>query len=203
MFDNNTIQIEDNLVKNLVRVFTAYGWEGKGAPENYQTKYKLIKTGLYSGSAYGYYTHLSMILQARRKDHNWGLYTPTFVEGVQTLLKHYSKRHGLFEIKEKRCEISAVPTPTANIFKTLDYAKEAVDRLESLGKTNIRYSLIEEYGEERVLRDLRKACPGAKLSISYDEHEPDQLRDWLYDDGVQKMTVMYPIMPLVYITLDN
>lgn len=203
MFDNNTIQIEDNLVKNLVRVFTAYGWNGKGTPDNYQTKYSTIKYGLYNGSAYGYYVHLSMILQSRRKDHNWGLYTSTFVEGVQTLLRHYSKRHGLFEIEEKHCEITSVPTPTANIFKTLDYAKDAIDRLESLGKTNIRYSLIEEYGEDRVRKDLRKVYPYAKLFISYDEHEPDQLRDWLYDDGVQKMTVMYPIMPLVYITLDN
>ena len=83
------------------------------------------------------------------------------------------------------------------------HAKAAIKRLHQFGKTNIRYSLIEEYGEDRVRKDLRKVVPYAKLDILTEDHEPDQIRDWLYDGGVTKMTVMYPFMPLVIISIDD
>ena len=202
MQNDNTKQIRDNLIKNLVRIFTAYGWGDEPVPENYQTKYQTIEFGLFQGQATSYLIRLNDILQERYKDHQWGLYTPTFVEGVRTLLKAFGKKHGYFDIPSKKIRVYPVFPRNENIFKHHDYAREAIKRLDSCSKTTIRYSLIEEYGEERVVRDLRKVAPYAKLSIQYDEHEPDQLRDWLYDGGVTKMTVMYPIMPLVYITLD-
>lgn len=202
MQNDNTKQIRDNLIKNLVRIFTAYGWVDESVPENYQTKYQTIEFGLFQGQATTYLTHLNDILQERYKDHQWGLYTPTFVEGVRTLLKVFGKKHGYFDISPKKIRVCPAFPRNENIFKHHDYAREAIKRLDSCSKTTIRYSLIEEYGEERVVRDLRKIAPYARLSIQYDEHEPDQLRDWLYDGGVTKMTVMYPLMPLVYITLD-
>ena len=203
MLKTSTQNIENNLVTNLVRIFTAYGWTGEGAPENYQTKAAIIQYGLHNGDALGYMTHLSMLINARRKDHKWGLYTPVFVEGVQTLLKSYCTRNKLFEKKSNAQKVTiSCPTPKANIFTTVSHAKEAVERLELYGKTNIRYSLIEEYGEERVLHDLRRVCPTAKLVVRYDEHQPDQLRDWLYDENLVKMTVMYPILPLVILSIE-
>ena len=203
MKNDSTKQIRDNLIKNLVRIFTAYGWGDEPVPENYQTKYQTIEFGLFQGRATCYLTRLNDILQERYKDHQWGFYTPTFVEGVRTLLRAVGKKHGYFDIPPKKIRVYPVFPRNENIFKHHDYAREAIKRLDSCSKTTVRYSLIEEYGEERVARDLRKVAPYAKLSIQYDEHEPDQLRDWLYDGGVTKMTVMYPIMPMVYITLDN
>jgi hypothetical protein len=33
--------------------------------------------------------------------------------------------------------------------------------------------------------------------VRTDEHVPDQLRDWEYDEGKEKMTVLVPILPIV------
>ncbi len=204
---DNTLQIEDNLVRNLARVFTEYGWAGRGAPKTFEQKINIIAYGLTHGEAFDYATHLKLVIQARRKDHKWGMYTPVFVEGVLTLLNAFAGKHNYFERKPlARSHFYDQPygeVTEDNVFETIGHAKEAVKRLEAYGKTTVRYSLIEDYGEEKVERDLRKAYPGATLSIHRDEHVPDQLREWLYDGGVTKMTVMYPIMPLVYITLNN
>lgn len=201
MQQTNTQNIENNLITNLVRIFTAYGWDGEGAPKNYTSKIATIKYGLYNGDALGYTTHLSMIIQARNKDHNWGLYTPVFVEGVQALLKSYCKRNKLYDKKGPISKPVFNYAPhRGNIFTTLPHGIQAIERLEKYGKTNIRYSAIEEFGEKRVLSDLRKLYPSAKLRIAYEEHEPDQFRDWMYDEGLTKMTVMYPVLPLVFIT---
>lgn len=204
MKDDNTKQIENILVKNLVRIFTEYGWTGyKGGPESFQAKVTTIRCGLYIGNALDYKTHLSLLLEARRKDHKWGLFTPTFVEGTLTLLKAYAKKHNLFNTKNKVWLSPTKEPSNANLFKELDHAKAAIKRLYQFGKTNIRYSLIEEYGEDRVRKDLRKVAPYARLNILTEDHEPDQIRDWLYDGGVTKMTVMYPFMPLVIISTDD
>lgn len=205
MKNDSYLQIEENLVRNLVRIFTEYGWTGKGAPKNFGQKVNIIAYGLTHGEALDYATHLKLIIQARRKDHKWGLYTPVFVEGILNLLNTFAGKHNFFECKPlSRNPFYDHPdggVPEDNIFKTFDYAKKSIEHLEKYGKTNIRYSLIEDYGEERVLRDLRRLYPNVTLFVDYASHEPDQLRDYLYDGGATKMTVMYPIMPIVYITL--
>lgn len=209
MFEDNTDKIENNLITNLVRVFSAYGWYNTEEPDNYLKKLNVVTYSLHHGMARDYLQYLDSVIAARRKDHKWGLYTSTFVEGVRSLLNAFCQQR-----TEKGYKLINLPCTSRNyksleeiskdnIFRNIDHAIEAINRLESFGKTNIRYSLIEEYGEERVLKDLRKVCPYATLSIHYDEHQPDQLRDWLYYDGRVKMTVMYPIMPLVYIALNN
>ena len=196
--------IKDNLVTNLVRIFIAYGWCDDKEPDNFRKKLNTIAYGLTHGRALDYLVHLESLMAARRKDHNWGLYTSTFVEGIHTLLTAYGKKHQLFEIPcVNRNYTSCETIPKDNVFLHTKHGIEAFDRLRSFGKTNIRYSLIEEYGEDRIRRDLRETGVYATLSIQYEDHEPDQLRDWLYDDGKTRMTVMYPILPLVYITLCN
>lgn len=204
MKDDNTMQIRENLVRNLARIFTEYGWIGKGAPESFGRKIDIIADGLTNGDALSYATHLKLLIQARKKDHKWGLYTPVFVEGVLNLLNAFAGKHNLFERKPLLADIGYFQgLPEYNIFKTFDYAKKSIERLEKYGKTNIRFSLIEDYGEERVLRDLRRLYPKVTLFVDYDSHQPDQIRDWLYDGGVTKMTVMYPIMPLVIISIND
>lgn len=207
MKDDNTLQIEENLVRNLARIFTEYGWAGRGAPKNFEQKLNIIAYGLTHGEASGYATHLKLLIQARKKDHKWGLFTPVFVESILNLLNAYAGKHNYFERKPlSRSPVYDHPfgeVPEDNIFKTFDYAKKSIERLEKYGKTNIRFSLIEDYGEERVLRDLRRLYPKVTLFVDYDSHQPDQIRDWLYDGGVTKMTVMYPFMPLVIISIED
>ncbi len=204
MKDDNTEQIEEILIKNLARIFTEYGWTtGEGVPESFQAKVTTIRSGLYLGDAFGFKTHLSLIIEARKKDHKWGIFTPAFLEGTLTLLKAYAKKHYLFDIRGKAWVTPTKEPSKENLFEELDHAKAAIKRLYQFGKTNIRYSLIEEYGEDRVRKDLRKVVPYAKLDILTEDHEPDQIRDWLYDGGVTKMTVMYPFMPLVIISIDD
>ena len=204
MKDDNTMQIKENLVRNLARIFTEYGWAGEGAPKNFEQKIDIIAYGLANGEALSYATHLKLLIQARKKDHKWGLYTPVFVEGVLNLLNAFAGKHSLFECKPLLRDLTYVRgIPKDNIFKTFDYAKKSIERLEKHGKTNIRFSLIEDYGEERVLRDLRRLYPKVTLFVDYDSHQPDQIRDWLYDGGITKMTVMYPIMPLVIISIND
>lgn len=192
-------RIEKSLVLGLVRIFTEYGWDGKGAPAHLSDKVSTIEYGLHHGDALAYSTHIKMILQARRKDHQWGLFTSEFVNGISSLLESYAEHNDLFQIQcPKTKKTFSTEVPTENIFKSL--AKDAVSRLRAYGNTVIRYSLIEEYGEERVLRDLQTIFPKATLRICRDTHEPDQLREWIYDDGIAKMTIYAPMMPIVVIT---
>lgn len=203
MKDNNTKQIENILVKNLVRIFMTYGVEDKNNANNFLTQCEVVRLGLWHGNAFMFSQTLETILKDRHKDHKWGLFTPTFVEGTLTLLKAYAKKHNSFGTRGKVCLVPTKDPRNENIFKELDYAKAAIKRLYQFGKTNIRYSLIEEYGEDRVRKDLRKVVPYARLEILTEDHEPDQIRDWLYDEGVTKMTVMYPFMPFVIISIDD
>ena len=205
MKNNNTEQIEENLIRNLARIFTEYGWPVKGTPKNFEQRVNIIAYGLINGEASDYAKQLKLIIQARKKDHKWGLYTPVFIEGMLNLLNTFAGKHNYFErnpLSHSRFyERPYGEVPEDNIFKTFDYAKKSLEHLEKYGKTNIRYSLIEDYGEERVLRDLRRLYPNVTLFVDYASHEPDQLRDYLYDGSGTKMTVMCPIMPIVYITL--
>lgn len=205
MKNDSYLQIEENLVRNLARIFTEYGWAVRGTPKNLEQKVNIIAYGLTHGEALDYATQLKRIIQTRRKDHKWGLYTPVFVEGMLNLLNSFAGKHNFFDCKPlSHSHFYDHPEgeiPEDNIFKTFDYAKKSIEHLEKYGKTNIRYSLIEDYGEERVLRDLRRLYPNVTLFVDYASHQPDQLRDYLYDGGVAKMTIMHPIMPIVYISL--
>ena len=90
--------IEQNLTLGLVRIFTAYGWNGKGAPKNWKDKLDIIRYGLYHGEALDYATHLSLLIAARKKDKQWGIYTPEFVQGISYLLRDYINHNDLQEI---------------------------------------------------------------------------------------------------------
>ena len=205
MKDDNTNQIRNNLVINITRLLSAFFWKDK----NFQTRVSTVEYGLDHGMINQFLEYIDVIIKSpkRKKERTWNLYTLVFIEGVRNLLKAYGDKKDLFNKPPLHCALTPamgyVEPPKENLFKTFDYAKKAIERLEKYGKTNIRFSLIEDYGEERVLRDLRKIYPNATLYVDYDSHEPDQLRDYLYYEGVTKMTVMYPIMPLVYISLEE
>ena len=201
MKNNNTNQIRDNLAINVTRLLSALLWTDK----NFQTRLNTVKYGLDHGMIKQFLEYIDVIIKPHKKENIWKLYTLVFVEGVRNLLKTYGDKNDLFNKPRLHCSLTPamgyIEPPKENLFKTFDYAKKAIERLEKYGKTNIRFSLIEDYGEERVSRDLRKVCPNATLFVDYASHEPDQLRDYLYDGSGTKMTVMYPIMPIVYITL--
>lgn len=189
--------IEDNLTLNLARIFTAYGWSDKGAPEHWQDKLDVIRYGLNHGDATAYAAHLKLLLQARRKDKQWGLYTQEFVNGISLLLDDYAENNDLFKIKApKQKEVFSSKVSLENIFTN----SHALKRLKLYDRTAISYSLIEEYGAERVLSDLRNHFPKATLVVNYDLHQPDQIRNWVYDDGSIRMTTYLPLMPLVIVT---
>ena len=190
-------EIERNLVTNLVRIFTEYGLD---LPKDHNSKIAHIRHGLYHGEATSYKADLARIIQVRRRDNKWGLYTSTFLEGVLSLLNNYCTKKNLFNAKSPKVKPTfELNVSKDNIFLTIDHGQKALKRLNSFERTTIRYSLIEEYGEERVAADLAAAAPGAILFIDRENHEPDQLREWLYDEDNTKMTVMYPVMPMVYI----
>ena len=195
--------IERSLVLGLVRIFTAYGWNTTGESEHFADKVSTIQYGLHHGDAIGYRCHLSMLLQAREKDNQWGLFTPTFVKGIHNLLISYGNHNKLFDIKKPgKTPIYKTEPSTANVFKTKE-GKEAIARLKAYGKTNIRYSLVEEYGVDRLQSDLREVIKSDKATVEVrlETHEPDELWDKLYDDGKIKMTAYFPIMPLVILDL--
>lgn len=195
-------KIEMCLVSGLVRIFTEYGWNGEGAPKRFSDKVLRIQYGLHHGDARGYLTHIRMLLQARQKDGKWGLFNEPFVFGIANLLKHYGEFNNLFDITsdETAPEFHSRAT-SKNIFLEFKEGKEAVKRLRGFGKTNIRYSLYEEYGLKRLEKDLRAAgFPAATVYIAMDTYEPDDYSYNVYDEGISKMTLHYPIMPIVIIS---
>lgn len=201
MKNDNANQIRDNLAINVTRLLSALLWTDK----NFQTRLNTVKYGLDHGMIKYFLEYIDVIIKTHKKECTWKLYTLVFIEGVRNLLKAYGDKNDLFNKPPLHGGLTPamgyIEPPKENIFKTFDYAKKAIERLEKYGKTNIRFSLIEDYGEERVLRDLRKVCPSATLFVDYASHQPDQLRDYLYDGSGTKMTVMCPIMPIVYIKL--
>lgn len=189
-------KIEENLVLGLVRIFTEYGWKGKGAPESWDAKLATIAYGLHHGQAFDYKTHLSLLISARQKDHDWGLYTSEYVQGILTLLTAYADNNDLFNIKYESVPPITYKEKSDNIFT----GSPALKRLEKNGNTVISYTLLEKYGFFRIVKDLNEHYPRGMVSVKFDEHKPDQIRDWLYDDGNRRMTVYYPIMPIIIIT---
>jgi hypothetical protein len=202
MLQSNKPEIERILITNLVRIFTAYGWVGEETPCNHTSKIETIRYGLNHGEALEYKTHLARLIQVRRIDHKYGLFTLTFLEGTLSLLNSYANNNKLFNKiatplkKRPKFELSV---SNGNVFLTVDHAKAAVKRMNSFDASNIRYSLVEEYGLDRLKADLAVVAPGATIVIDYEGHTPDQLREWLYDDNLTKMTVMFPVLPIVTI----
>ena len=188
--------IERSLVLGLTRIFSAYGWED---PKNFADKISTIQYGLYHGDALGYKTHLAMLIQAREKDHKWGLFTSTFVYGIQTLLNAYGSRNDLFSIKASgKAPVFKTEIPSENVFKHTREGKEALRRLRAHGATILRYNLVEEYGVDRLVSDLHNAgFKKGTITVNYEEHQPDELREPIYDDGKCKMSTWFAIMPIV------
>lgn len=188
--------IEDNLILNLTRIFTHYGWRGQGTPDTWQDKLDYIRYGLWHGLAYDFATHLKMIIQARRKDKKWGMFTPEFVVGTSLLLDDYADNNDLFTITPTKIEFTCVSSNVDNVFKN----SPVIKRLKMYDITVINFKLIEEFGEKKVLSDLKQFFPKATLTVNYDTHEPDQIRDWVYDNGSRRMTIYIPLMPIAVVS---
>lgn len=85
-----------------------------------------------------------------------------------------------------------------NVFDN-DLGAQAIARLHAHGKTNIRYSILEQFGLERIEKDLtEKVGVPCKVRVCYDSHEPMDLIRYFYC-GDQTFTVRIPIMPIVTI----
>lgn len=76
---------------------------------------------------------------------------------------------------------------------------QAIKRMNSFGKTNIRYSAVEKYGVKKLEEDLSsKIGAPCKVKVCYDSHEPMDLVKYYYC-GDSIFTVRIPIMPIVTI----
>lgn len=76
---------------------------------------------------------------------------------------------------------------------------QAIKRMNSFGKTNIRYSAVEKYGVKKLEEDLSsKIGTPCKVKVCYDSHEPMDLVKYYYC-GDSTFTVRIPIMPIVTI----
>lgn len=197
--DNN---IERSIVLGLTRIFSEYGWYSTGDSELFTDKVDTIQYGLHHGDALGYRAHLRLLIKAREKDGNWGIFSPIYVNGIENLLSTYGEHNDLFTIQSTsskplfKSEVSPL-----NVFKNVKEAKAALTRLRQYGKTNIRYNLVEQYGIDRLQSDLRDAgFKKGTVTICYDSYQPDYLCDPVYDEGKVKMFVYFPIMPVVLLT---
>lgn len=85
-----------------------------------------------------------------------------------------------------------------NIFDTPE-GKDALARMDVYDKANIRYSLVEQYGIERILKDLRaRSKSPCDAKICYESHRPMDIIKYFYC-GNDTLTVRIPIMPTVII----
>ena len=195
-------RIEKNLILGLARIFTEYGWKGEGAPRTMSEKKLHICLGLHHGEALDYYTHLKLLIQAREKDNNWGIYDPIYVHGICTLLDAYAQFNDLYSITEK-VPIKTIRQSPSNVFKEMNRGDATLKRLRANGSTVMSYELLEEYGYDKLLKDLREIYPHGTITVHTDTHMPDQIRDWEWDEGVRKMTIYFPIMPIIIISTGN
>ncbi len=193
-------QIEENLTLGLVRIFSAYGWAGEQS-QTLSQRIALVSWGLHNGDATTYQSYLKMLIKAREKNNQWKPFTSIYVNGIATLLENYTKFNDLDTIPapKTRPDFSKIEK-IENIFKDTQSGKEILKRLRKYNKTVLSYTLIEEHGLERLKEDLQKVFPKGTIYICEDMHEPDQVRDWIWDEGIKKMTVYYPIMPIVIVT---
>ena len=192
------------LVGNLTRIFQAYGWDGENTPKHFSDKLDYIAHGLTNGDAQAYYTHLKMIIQVREKDHQWGIFAPFFVVGTCNMLKRCGDFLHWFE-PGPHAPITNYKEPRikGNVFKKSELGRDALERLRVYGKTNIRYSFVEEYGLPLLRRHLREAgYPDATIKVIEDNHIPDALFEDLVFRGEErlKLETYWPFMPLVILS---
>ena len=85
-----------------------------------------------------------------------------------------------------------------NVFDD-DLGTAAIARMKRFGNTNIRYSLVEQYGVERIQKDLtEKVGSPCRVKICTDSHQPMDLIRYVYR-GDSTFTVRIPVMPVVVI----
>ena len=86
-----------------------------------------------------------------------------------------------------------------NVFLDNEIAKAALKRLKSFGITNIRWDLLEIYGQAKLESDLTAAMGApCRVRVCYDSHTPMDLIKYVYC-GSDTYTVRIPIMPTVII----
>lgn len=191
-------QIEDNLTLGLVRIFSAYGWSGEGTPKTLSQKIAYINWGLHNGEVLDYRTHLKMLIKVRERSGKWAPFTSIYVNGIATLLESYTSFNDLNTIPAPSTKyVFTESTPVGNVFKDTDLGKEVVKRLRKHNKTVLRYTLLEEYGLDKLKEDLQKVFPKGTIYVCEETHTPDQVREWIWDEGIKKMTIYYPCMPLI------
>ncbi len=196
-------QIENNLVQGLVRIFSAYGWAGDQSQVLSQ-RIALINWGIHHGHASTYLSYLRNLIETREKNHDWWPFTSIFVYGIETLLESYADFNDLFTIPVTASDFKVQePTKVNNVFTDTEPGIAAIRRLRTYGRTCIRYSYIEEYGVDKLQEDLRKIFPHGEVLIRNDNHQPDQLREWVWDEGSRKMTIYHPIMPVVLLATSH
>lgn len=196
-------RIENSIIYGLVRLFDEYGWPEDPQTTHFADKVKTVQDGLYKGLALTYLNRVKQIINECRQSGDWGnMYTPVYVIGIRSLLASYAKANNLMKVKvpDEGLPRHNTAVPTGNIFKHEHGCKDALDRLSYYGKTNISYAIVEEYGVPRIIKDLKKFYPRGEVYVRTDEHVPDQLRDWEYDEGKEKMTVLVPILPIVLLS---
>ena len=89
--------------------------------------------------------------------------------------------------------------PTGNVFRDDACAADSIKRLRSYGITNIRWSLLEQHGIEKLDKDLNEVMGCAcRVRICYDSHTPMDFVKYVYC-GDECFTVRIPIMPTVII----
>ena len=194
-------QIEDNLIMGLANVFTAHGWINTDIPQTLSQRVVYLSWGLHHGEAVDYYSHLSKIIKTCEQTDNWYPFTSIYVYGIQTLLDNYADFNDLYDIPktELRPE-TALLKSVGNVFRNTQKGQEVIKRLHQHNGTVLRYDFITEYGITKLKKDLRKIFPKGNIRISTDTFVPDQIREWLWDEGVKKMTVYYPMKPIVVVT---
>lgn len=195
--------VYNTIVLSLVRIFTEYGWEDKTLP-HLSDKVRYIEQGIAKGDGNGYYTHFSMILQARKKDHKWGLFSEEYMVKVDMMLKHFNKIFHWFDPGyDKPIKTTLNCRVNGNYFQKSPAGKEAIHRLERFGKTSVSYKVVEEYGVKTLQKQLRAAgYPNATVKVAMDSYEPDYYFDDVYTEIYPgKYVRMYwPIMPIVVIS---
>ena len=193
-------RIEDNLVLGLARIFTEYGWTNEGSPKRMSDKRLMICRGLHHGHAQLYTEYMEHIIQQREKDNKWGIYNSIYVQGIYTLLKAYAQFNDLYNTFCMDTDLKLVHQTPSNVFKVIKHGEATLKRLKANGSTVMSYELLEEYGYDKLLKDLREIYPHGTITVHTDTHVPDQIRDWEWDEGVRKMTIYFPIMPIIIIS---
>ena len=194
-------KINRSLIPGIARIFIEYGWYNDQCPQNWTNQLEDIHYGLFYGKAKTFHEHMESILALREKDQKWGKLTPAFVRGIVFLLNAYSMNNNLYAIESMGDSPEFnVPVPGGNFFTSTQQGREALKRIRSYGKTNIAYDAVQEYGLDRLCKELQNAgIPKGTISVRYDTHEPMELRDSVMDKGNKhvKMSTWYAIMPLV------